>query len=80
MKTTVGIRVAVIFGPDRRIKPVWFELNRRKHEVKETTYKWESNAGSALLIHYTVTDGEGLYELVYNSREHTWSIEEQQPV
>jgi len=73
-------RVAVIFGPDNRVKPVWFELNHRKHDVKEMTYHWRSNSGNTLLMHYAVSDGEALFELVYNSNDSTWFIAEQQAV
>lgn len=73
-------RVAVIFGPDHKVKPVWFELNYRKHEVRETTYQWRSSSGNTPLMHYAVTDGEALYELIYNSSDNTWNIAEQQAV
>lgn len=74
------IRVAVVFGPENRVKPVWFELNHRKHEVRETTYHWRSSSGNTPLMHYAVTDGEALYELIYNCRDNTWSIAQQQAV
>lgn len=73
-------RVAVIFGPDSRVKPIWFELNHRKHEIKETTYQWRSSVGNTHLIHYAVNDGEALYELIFNSSDSTWCIAEQQAV
>jgi len=76
----IKTRVAVIFGPENRVKPVWFELNHRKHEVRETTYHWKSSSGNISLMHYAVTDGEALYELIYNSSDNTWSIAEQQAV
>lgn len=74
------LRVAVVFGPDNRVRPVWFELNHRKHEIRETTYKWGSRMGDAPLMHYAVSDGEALYELVYNSSDQTWSINAQEAV
>jgi hypothetical protein len=39
------IRVAVIFSPGGKVTPKWFELERRKHEVKETTYFWRDRVG-----------------------------------
>lgn len=68
------IRVAVIFGPGGKIAPKWFELNNRKHEVKLTTYFWRDRVGEALLMHYAVSDGETLFELVYNTHEQIWSL------
>ncbi|KAB0669047.1 hypothetical protein F6V30_14530 [Oryzomonas sagensis] len=68
------IRVAVIFGPGGKIAPKWFELNNRKHEVKLTTYAWRDRVGETLLMHYAVSDGETLFELVYNTHDQIWSL------
>jgi hypothetical protein len=74
MSARVAIRVAAIFSPDGKVTPKWFELNRHKHEVKNTTYFWLSRIGEVPLMHYAVTDGEALYELVYNTSDQTWSL------
>ena len=34
------IRVAVVFGPGMKLKPVWFDLNRRQHVIREITASW----------------------------------------
>lgn len=68
------VRVAVIFTPGRLIRPVWFEWNRKKHTVTETTYSWQDKSGDATLLHYAVADGEALYELVYNTRDQSWTL------
>jgi hypothetical protein len=73
-----SLRVAVVFGPGNLVRPVWFELNLRKHEVRETTYRWESCLGNAVLLHYAVSDGEALYELVYNLVSQSWCIGSQE--
>ncbi len=73
-----ALRVAVVFGPDNLVRPVWFELDLRKHEVRETTYRWESSLGDAPLLHYAVSDGEALYELVYNTSSQCWNINSQE--
>lgn len=78
--TREPIRVAVIFGPGSIVRPVWFELNRRKHEIRETAYTWCSRSGDAPLLHYAVSDGEALYELVYNTSRQSWSIASQEAV
>ena len=70
----VPIRVAVIFSPGGKVIPKWFELNRRKHEVKETAYFWQDRIGEVPLMHYAVSDGEALYELIYNTLDQTWSL------
>jgi len=69
------IRVGVIHGPGNKLRPVWFDWRRRKHEVREVTYHWRHRAGNELLLHYSVTDGTALYELVYNTAEQTWVLE-----
>ena len=70
----VPIRVAAIFSPEGKVSPKWFELDRRKHEIKETTYFWQDRIGEVPRNHYTVSDGESLYELVYNTREQSWTL------
>lgn len=68
------IRVAAIFAPGRKIRPVWFEWNRKKHTVLETTYTWPEKSGDKTLLHFAVADSEALYELVYDTREQSWTL------
>jgi len=68
------IRVAVVFGPGRTIRPVWFDLQNRKHSIIETTYTWTDLKGSARRLHFSVRDEGGLYELTYNTAEQTWEL------
>ena len=69
------VRIAVVFEPGKKAKPVWFELNRQQHKVTETTYHWKDHTGSTQLLHYAVTDGEALYELVFNPTDQSWTIQ-----
>ncbi len=69
------IRVAVVFGPGPTIRPVWFDWRRQKHSVREVTYHWRHRAGNDLILHYAVTDGTALYELIYNATEQLWILE-----
>ncbi|MBJ6726411.1 hypothetical protein [Geomesophilobacter sediminis] len=68
------IRIATIFTPGRQIKPVWFDWHNRKHSILRTTYFWREKVGDALLLHFSVTDGEALYELVYNTKDQSWLL------
>jgi hypothetical protein len=68
------LRVAAIFSPDGKVSPKWFELNRRKFEIKETTYFWRDRVGEVPRMHYAVSDGEALYELIYNTCDQTWTL------
>ena len=72
------LRIAVIYEPGKSIKPVWFELNHKKHEVREITYHWRDKVGTTVLLHYAVTDGSNLYELVFNPSDQSWSLYSQQ--
>ncbi len=74
----VPIRIAVIYEPGKRIRPVWFELNRRQYRVVETTYHWRDKIGEAHFLHYTVTDGEVLYELIFSPLDQIWTLNAQQ--
>ena len=68
------IRVAVIFGPGGKIQPVWFEWQRRKHTIIDTTYRYEGRRGESRLLHFTVTGEGGLFELTYNTDDQTWQL------
>lgn len=72
------VRVAVIFEPGKRLRPVWFDRRHRKHVVRETTYSWQDHIGDKPLLHFTVTDGEALFELIYNPLDGTWMLVAQQ--
>jgi hypothetical protein len=69
------VRIAVVFEPGKKARPVWFELNRKQHKVAETTYHWKDSIGNTPLLHYAVTDGEALYELVFNPLDQSWTLQ-----
>ncbi|HOP40039.1 MAG TPA: hypothetical protein PLI53_03265 [Geobacteraceae bacterium] len=68
------VRVAAVFTPGRAIRPVWFDWNREKHTVLETTYSWREKSGETILIHFAVADGQALYELVYDTHNQSWML------
>ncbi|MFO7765921.1 MAG: hypothetical protein R6V33_05765 [Pelovirga sp.] len=69
------IRVGVIHGPKGRVRPVWFDLNRRQHRICQVTNSWRERQGAAVLIHFHVSDGGALYELVYSPTASEWSLQ-----
>jgi len=71
-----GIRVAVVFGPGVKIKPVWFDLNRKQHTIQQITNSWRDKKGETAFIHFLVTDESALYELVYNMADASWRLEQ----
>jgi len=70
------IRVAVVFGPGIKIKPVWFDLNRKQHTIQQITNSWRDKKGETAFIHFLVTDESALYELVYNMADTSWRLEQ----
>ncbi len=75
MTTRIGEAVKVIAVFDHGVRPVRFKWNGRVYPIKEITYRWRSREGSAAIIHFSVSDGAGLYELSYNQDTMKWSIE-----
>lgn len=69
------IRVAVIFAPNGKIQPVWFEWQRRKHTVLDITYRYGGRCGEKKLLHFAVRDEGGLYELTYDTGAQTWTLQ-----
>jgi hypothetical protein len=53
---------------------VWFDWRRRQHRVVRTTYYWRELQGASTLLHFAVTDGEALYELIYNTKDLHWLL------
>lgn len=72
-----GVRIAVLFEPGKKAQPVWFELNHRQHRITESTYHWQDRVGERQFLHYAVTDGEALYELVFDPADQSWTIQGQ---
>jgi hypothetical protein len=68
------VRVAAIFEPGKRVRPVWFERNRRQHRIVEITYSWTVREGAVSLFCFAVSDGEALFELIYNPLVGSWTL------
>jgi hypothetical protein len=71
-----GLRVGVIHGPGNAIRPVWFDLKRRKHSIREITNSWRERCGETTLLHFHVVDEGALYELIYNLGSGCWQLEQ----
>lgn len=67
------ITVGVVFSR-KAVKPVWFSWNGREIRIREITFSWKTREGSACILHFSVTDGQGLYEIVYNMATMVWRI------
>lgn len=67
------VKVAAVFSRGE-IRPVWFAWKGRQVRVRETTFVWKTWEGSAAVLHFSVTDGQGLYELRYNKENMGWRL------
>jgi hypothetical protein len=68
------IRVGAIFESGRAIRPVWFDWQRRKHSITEITYRWQEQSGKTKMLHFTVSDGQDLFELIYDTDRQIWIL------
>ena len=75
MSTDINDHIQVIAVFDDGIRPAKFKWRGRTYPVREITYTWGSKDGAASLVHFSVTDGATLFELVYNASTMQWSLE-----
>jgi hypothetical protein len=69
-----SIRVGAIFGSGKKIKPVWFIWNGKQYRIRKVTYSWMSREGRAVVYNFSVTDGNGLFEICYNAETLSWRL------
>jgi len=73
VELNTSIKVAAVFSGGE-IRPVWFSRNGRQVRVRETAFTWKTREGRATILHFSVTDGQGLYEICYNMETLGWKI------
>lgn len=69
------IRVIAAFRGDSKLKPLRFKWSNRQIQVKDVTYEWTTSIGRSRLLHFSVTDGNTLYELSFNTDSINWILE-----
>ncbi|MCX8083453.1 MAG: hypothetical protein N3C60_00825 [Calditerrivibrio sp.] len=69
----IEIAAAVIFDKGD-IRPKWFLKNGNKIKILRIIYKWHEREGYYLIYKFTVTDGENLYEIAFNSHLQRWYL------
>ena len=67
------IRVAAVFSGGT-IRPVWFDLRGRQVWIREVAFSWRTSEGRVGLLHFSVTDGQGLYEIRFNTECLKWDL------
>jgi hypothetical protein len=77
MSMDIGETISVIaaFGLPYRIKPVRFRWSGKLFEVKDITYAWQTKEGQNRLYHFSVSDGNTLYELSFDTSSLLWKME-----
>jgi len=68
-----SITVGVIFVRGS-VKPVWFSWHGGQVRIQEITLTWKSREGNTPILHFSVTDGLGLYEIRYNTGTFAWRL------
>lgn len=69
------ISVIASFGLPYKVRPVRFRWAGRLHEVREITYIWTTKEGQAKVHHFSVSDGDTLYELSFDTTSLLWRLE-----
>ncbi len=69
------INVVASFGLPYKIRPVRFKWSGRLREVKDITYTWTTKEGQSSIYHFSVTDGNALFELSFNTKSLLWRLE-----
>lgn len=69
------VSVLAIFDPSYKMRPLRFRWSGRLVKVEEITYMWKSKEGKNDIYHFSITDGNVLYELSYNTGSLLWRIE-----
>ena len=75
MRIGDDITVLAVFGMPFHIKPLSFTWSGRTIEIREVTYTWKTKEGQKYLHHFSVTDGNTLYELTFDAVSLLWKIE-----
>jgi hypothetical protein len=68
------IKVGAVFE-DELITPKWFKWMDKKYDLKNVSMRWKSFSGSAVIIHFSTTDGKNLYELRFNQKSLEWTLD-----
>ena len=77
MPLDIGESISVIasFGLPYKIRPVRFRWSGKLFEVKEITYSWQTRDGRDNIYYFSVSDGQTLYELSFDTSSLLWKME-----
>lgn len=69
------ISVVVVFSHGT-LKPILFRWQNKKITIDRISFHWQTNEGTSKLLHFSAVVGQDVYELVFNSKELTWRLEQ----
>ena len=69
------ISVVASFGLPYKIRPVRFTWSGKLRDIQDITYTWTTKEGRSSIYHFSVTDGNALYELSFNVTSLLWTLE-----
>ena len=67
------IRVGAVFERGQ-IKPAWFVWQGRRYEHCHVTMRWQTQLGTASILHLSLTDGLNDFELTFNQHTLAWRL------
>jgi hypothetical protein len=67
------VTVSAVFAGGT-VRPVWFHRRGTQIQIREIGFTWKTREGNALILHFSVTDGQGTYELRFNAGTFTWRL------
>ncbi len=73
----IGEQVSVIaaFGSNAKLRPLKFRWSGKQVNISDITYEWTTMEGKSRLLHFSVTDGNTLYELSFDTHSVRWRLE-----
>jgi len=77
MPLDIGETISVIasFGLPYKIRPARFRWAGKLFEVRDITYSWQTREGQNRIYHFSVSDGQTLYELSFDTTTLLWRME-----
>lgn len=68
-----AVTVAAVFCRGS-VRPVWFDRRGRQVHIREVAFAWKTREGNTPILHFSVSDGQGLFELRYNTGSCAWRL------
>ena len=67
------VRVAAVFTRGE-VCPVWFDRRGMQVRIRNTAFSWTTREGNVTIMHFSVTDGQNLYELRFHTGTLGWHL------